>query len=296
MQARILTIDKNLAVSTPAIFRASALSAADRLPILSVVLNRALGLLSQGDEVSVGELGAIVEEDVVMTASLLSIANSALYGRNSKVASVRQAIARIGVQKTRNVLLGLNVSRWFHAVRVPPPWSSVRFNAHSLAAATMSNLVAQRVPSENPEWAFMAGLLHDIGLPLIAVGLPEQFKAIVAQPGDDAQLIKRERELLGFTHFDLGAEMLARWNCPPMVQEVARFCECTEFQYDPLGLGAAVKAGSLLADANGISIFESQADDIRAIDLLDALEIPAPDQFIATFKTEYNELQACAAG
>jgi HD-like signal output (HDOD) protein len=49
------------------------------MPLLSVVLNRALGLLSQGDDVSVRDLSAVIEEDVVITGNLLSIANSALY-------------------------------------------------------------------------------------------------------------------------------------------------------------------------------------------------------------------------
>jgi len=283
-------------VPTQNALRSSALRAADRLPLLSVVLHRALGLLLKGDNVSISDLGGVIEEDVVIAGSLLSIANSAFYGRHSRVASVRQAIARLGVHKTRNVLLGLTVSKWFSAVPAKGLWSSARFNAHSIAAATLSDLIVQSVPSGDPEWAFMAGLLHDIGLPLIAVGLPEQFRAIAMHTGNDLQMIERERELLGFTHFDLGAEMLARWNCPPMVQEAARFCERTEFQFDqPLNLGTAVKTASLLADATGISLFDSGEDDGFATELLAVLEIPAPVKFMETFRTEYNGLQACAA-
>jgi putative nucleotidyltransferase with HDIG domain len=283
-------------VPTPSVLRASALKAADRLPLLSVVLHRALGLLAQGDDVSVGDLGVVIEGDVVISGSLLSIANSALYGRYSRVASVRQAIARLGIHKTRNALLGLTVSRWLNTVRVPGRWSSSRFNSHSLAVATLSDLIVQRVPSANPEWAFVAGLLHDVGLPLIAVGLPEQFQAITMNAGNDLQIVERERELLGFTHFDIGAEMLAGWHCPPIVQEAARFCERAEFPYElPLNLGATVKTASLLADANGIAIFGSSEDASLTTELLAALEIPAPVEFIATFEREYSGLRACAA-
>ncbi len=174
----------------PDVLRASALRAADRLPLLSVVLSRALGLLSQGDDVSVKDLSTVIEEDVVVTGSLLSIANSALYRGNSRVASVRPAIVRLGLHKTRNVLLGLTVSRCFKSVRVPGPWSSTRFNAHSLAVATLSDLIVQSAPCENAEWAFMAGLLHDIGLPLIAVGLPEQYRVIAMQAGSEADIVE----------------------------------------------------------------------------------------------------------
>ena len=280
----------------PDVLRASALRAADRMPLLSVVLKRALGLLAQGDDVSVKDLSTVIEEDVVITGSLLAIANSALYCGNTRIASLRPAIARLGLNKTRNVLLGLTVSRCFTSVRAPGPWSSIRFNAHSLAVATLSGFIVQSVRSENAEWAFMAGLLHDIGLPLIAVGLPEQYRVIAMQAGSDADIVEHEREVLGFTHFDLGAEMLARWNCPAMVQEATRFSETREVPSErPLSLGAVVKTASLLADASGISIFDSNKDNDVAIPILDALGIAAPLDFIAKFEAEYSNVQACAA-
>jgi HD-like signal output (HDOD) protein len=285
-----------MTVAPPNTLRALALKAADRLPRVSVGLNRALGLFSQGDDVRVQDLGAVIEDDPVITGTLLSIANSAFYRREEGVSSARRAIARLGVHKTRNVLLSLTVSRWFNAAQVPEPWSSVRFNAHALAAATFSDLITRNVPAKNSEWAFVAGLLHEIGLPLIAIGLPEQFRAITAGSAGDAQIVEREQELLGFTHFDLGAEILERWNCPRVVQEATRFCQRTEFSSErPLELGAAVKAATLLADASGISLYDSREDASVAATLLGALKVPAPVEFLATFRAEYGALQGSAA-
>jgi HD-like signal output (HDOD) protein len=183
----------------------------------------------------------------------------------------------------------------FYASHAPEPWSSIRFNAHALAVATLSDLIARNVPSGNGEWAFVAGLLHEIGLPLIAIGLPEQYRAITMNASSDEQIIEREREVLGFTHFDLGTELLDRWNCPLVVQEAIRFCERTEFTYEqPLELGAVVKSANLLAEANGISIFDSSEDIGLATELLGVLKIPAPVEFIATFRMEYGTLHAGA--
>jgi len=276
-------------------FRATAIRSADRLPLLSSVLHRAIRLLSQGDDVSISDLGAVIEEDAVITGSVLSIANSAIYARNSSVASVRRAIARLGVRKTRNVLLGLTVSKCFNSVPILGTWSLTRFNEHSLAVATLGDLIVQSVPSGDPEWAFMAGLLHDIGLPLIAAGLPEEFRVITTHAHSDLEIVERERELLGFTHFDLGAELLARWNCPSVVQEAVWFCESAELSPEhPLKLGAVVKSASLLADANGVSTLDTVEDQDQTTELLDALKIPSPGEFIARFRLEYNGLQAVA--
>ena len=102
--------------------------------------------------------------------------------------------------------------------------------------------------------------------------------------------------MLGFTHFDLGAELLARWNCPAIVQEATRFGDSREVSNQrPLNLGAVVKTASLLADASGISIFDSSADEDQVIQLLEALGIPVPLDFIAKFEAEFSNVQACAA-
>jgi hypothetical protein len=81
-----------------------------------------------------------------------------------------------------------------------------------------------------------------------------------------------------------------------MVQEATRFSETREVPSErPLSLGAVVKTASLLADASGISIFDSNKDNDVAIPILDALGIAAPLDFIAKFEAEYSNVQACAA-
>ncbi len=275
--------------------RAQALRAADMLPVVAGVLQRTLQLFLQHDDLSVAQLSSNIEQDVVMAASILSIANSAMYGGRSPIASVRPAVARLGINKTRNVLLGMSVTRAFKKVKVPTPWSLTQFNAHSLAAATLSDLIARNVRSEDPEWAFMAGLLHDIGLLIIATGLPDQIEILLKQTGGDVGLVERERELLGFTHFELGAELISRWNCPIPVQEATQFCQRSTFAFDqPLTLGAVVKSATLIADSQKISNFKSTHDEDVTNELLEALEIAKPVQFLAAFQSNYNELQICA--
>ncbi len=277
--------------------RDRALKAADTLPVVAGVLQKTLGLYKDHENVSVARLATSIEQDVVITGTILSIANSAMYGGRSTVSNLRQAIARVGINKTRNVLLGLSVTRGFRTIRVKTPaWSLARFNAHSLASAALSDLIVRNVRSADAEWAFLAGLLHDIGLLVIAAGLPEEFGAIMQGSGGDATLIEQEQALLGFTHFDLGAEMISRWNCPVAVQEAARFCQSASADLEqPLALGAVVKSATVIADSQRISNFNSfQNPDITG-ELLEALEINRPEQFIAEFRADYNDLQSNAA-
>jgi hypothetical protein len=77
-----------------------------------------------------------------------------------------------------------------------------------------------------------------------------------------------------------------------MVQEAVWSCEGAESSNEhPPKLGAIVKTASLLADANGITTFETGEDSARAIELLEALAIPAPVEFMAKFKREFSALQ-----
>jgi HD-like signal output (HDOD) protein len=275
--------------------RASAMQAADKLPLFSVILQRALFLFSQGDDVSIDKVSSVIEQDVVTAGSILSIANSALYGRGTRVASIRQAVNRLGIDKTRNALLGLSVARLFKGVQLPEPWSASRFNTHSLATAVLSDLIATNTPALDAEWGFLTGLLHDIGLFLLVAGLPDTLAAITVNGGDDFHVVERERELFGFTHFDLGTELLARWNCPREVQDAVQACQQTVVQYDAkLSLGAVTKTASLLADACGISTFNSTYDQELADSLLSEIKIVDPVRFMKSFEREYSGLKATA--
>jgi HD-like signal output (HDOD) protein len=271
-----------------------ALRAADALPAVPGVLQSALGLFVRRDDLSVAQLAAKIERDVVITGTILAISNSAFYGGYNRVSSVRQAIARVGINKTRNVLLGLSVIRSMRRVKLSAPWSLTRFNAHSLAAAILCDLIVQHVPTVDPEWAFLAGLLHDIGLLVIAFGLPDQLGAIANYPGAD--LIEQELAVLGFTHFEVGADMISRWNCPAAVQKATLFNEFPGFGFKkPLSLGAVVTTATLIADSQGISIFEPHVDRTLAVQLLEALDIASPDRFMAEFQSAHRELQAITA-
>jgi HD-like signal output (HDOD) protein len=276
--------------------RARALKAADSLPVVAGVLQETIGLYSQHDDLSITKLAGSIERDVVIAGSVLAIANSAMYGGNNTISNLRQAIARIGMNKTRNVLLGLSLTRGFRKVKIHGTWTLARFNAHSLAAATLSDLIVRKARSTDPEWAFLSGLLHDIGLLIIAVGLPEEFATLMAHTGGDATLIEQERALLGFTHFELGAEMISKWNCPQAAQQAARTCQLSSVDLEqPLALGAVVKSATTIADSQGISNFNSVQDRDITGELLEALRIAQPVEFMEEFRTDYNDLQRCSA-
>jgi HD-like signal output (HDOD) protein len=185
------------------------------------VLTRLLATLADED-VSFGELAAIIETDAVLAGNLLRVVNSPLYGRIATINSVRHAVAILGSAKIRNLVLGLSVSRRWAGARVPGKWNPRQFNAHSLAVAVLSDLVALELPVPYPEGAFTAGLLHDVGKLLIALAMPEEFETISGvyeSGGDSAE--DCELDVTGVTHAEISGAILEKWKLPKPIQQGA---------------------------------------------------------------------------
>jgi putative nucleotidyltransferase with HDIG domain len=192
------------------------LEAVDKLPPFSPVLSRLLATLADED-VSSGELAAIIETDAVLAGNLLRVVNSPLYGRIATINSVRRAVAILGSMKIRNMVLGMSVARRWAGTRTPPQWNARQFNLHSLAVAVLADLVAIESRIDYPEGAFTAGLLHDVGKLLIAIASPAEFEMMMQHDGEPGM------EASALCHAEISAAILEKWKLPAPIVEAARF-------------------------------------------------------------------------
>src|SRR5882724_1393718 len=201
----------SMGTTTNAAARDRIMGELDKLPPFSPVLTRLLATLAD-DDVSFGQMAAIIETDAVLAGNLLRVVNSPLYGRIATINSVRHAVAILGSVKIRNLVLGLSVSRRWAGAHVPGKWAARQFNAHSLAVAVLSDLVALDSPVPYPEGAFTAGLLHDVGKLLIAIAVPAEFEAIwdFYQSGGDSAG-DCEMDILGVTHAEVSGAIQEKW-------------------------------------------------------------------------------------
>ena len=247
--------------------RAKALRALGDLPPFSPVLNRLLASLAEED-VSFARVGDLIEKDTVVAGNILRLVNSALYGRSGTINSVRHAVSLLGVNKLRNAVLGMSITRMWNDVRTPPGWSMARFNLHSVSAAVLADLLAQHLPVEYPEGAFVAGLLHDIGRLLMALGLRDEFPRILQCYRESGRtLLACEEEIAGVTHPELSAAVLAAWRLPDLIQTAAAFhhnpgADRAGNSSGELKLSHVVHAADQFINASGTSILEelNQAD------------------------------------
>jgi len=200
-----------------------AIRALGNLPPFPVVLNRLLASLA-GEDVPFARIGDLIEKDTVISGNLLNLVNSALYARRGTVNSVRHTLSLLGIEKVRNAVLGMSITRMWNKIQPPASWSMARFNMHSAAVATLADCIAQRLPVSYGEGAFVAGLLHDLGRLLIALSLPTDYEMIRdLHQSTGRSIFDCEVALLGFSHAELSAEALAVWNLPAPIRNAVLY-------------------------------------------------------------------------
>ena len=242
--------------------RERALRAIDRLPPFSPMLTKLVAAMARED-VSFAELAGLIEKDTVIAAHVLRVVNSAAYGHTGAIGSIRHALTLMGLTKLRNTVFGLSMSRMWMSVRTASGWNASSFNQHSVATGILADQLATTVPTNYPEGAFVAGLLHDIGKLLIAVSFPDEFAHIDRLCREGPGHVSHEREILGFDHAELSACAMARWNLPAEVQEAAHYHHVPEqasSRPGELPLALIIHSADRVANLLRLELFPAESD------------------------------------
>jgi len=278
--------------------RERSLLALGQLPPFSPILNRLIASLASED-VSFAKIADLIEKDTALAGNILRLVNSALYGFPGTVNSIRHAVSLLGLNKLRNAALTMSVARMWNQVKTPAGWSTANFNQHSVGVAILADLLAQKMHVEYAEGAFAAGLFHDLGLLLIAIGLPEEYKQMTLLCQQSKQWkVEYEILVLGMTHAELSAEALAHWNLPEPIQTAVRYhvdpdSDPTPVKSDQITLSRVLSAADRYVKGKGIfvSLFESPSD--QADDVLETLGLGERLPVILTdFENEFSAIKA----
>ena len=182
----------------------------DDLPSLPVVVMELLNSIDQ-DDVDISVLAKKVSHDQALTAKTLRLANSSLYGLQVKVTTIQQAITYLGFQTTRNLITAAAVTGCF-AEGHCPGFDHKAFWRHSIATAACAKVLARQMRF-NQDYAFTAGLLHDIGRLVLVSCFPNQYSETIAYRAEhDCYLLDAERTVLGVDHVDAGLALAEHWN------------------------------------------------------------------------------------
>jgi putative nucleotidyltransferase with HDIG domain len=238
---------------------------ADRLvlPTLPVAADKCLQLLRDAD-VNLKAVARTLERDPMLSARVLRAANAAAFGGQS-VSHVEQAVTRLGVQKLKVLLIDASARKVFES-RDPRIAEAFRLLwEHSVAVALLARDVAALSSVGDPDVAYLAGLLHDIGKPVLGAMMLEAEKMVVgSRPG--STWIRAEDWLAGVqkVHRHVGVTLAEHWQLPELVKRT--IAESSE--YDSTNRQSAVNAvcfANALAKANGFYPGPCDVDDANAL-------------------------------
>lgn len=185
------------------------LAAKDALPTLPQVVRYILETLND-DNANADALVQHLNTDPAIVARLLAAANSSAFGLAAQVASTRQAILVLGLSTVRTITLATALMERLGNVGR----DGRQLWRHSLGVATCARSIAESI-DHNPEAAFSAGLLHDIGQLLMAAVAPQAVAlAIEYTRSGEVPIVAAEQAVFGYDHALVGAELARLWRLP----------------------------------------------------------------------------------
>jgi len=198
-------------------------------PVLRGVVARMRALPSQPDvytrlmravrseDVGMEDIAAIVEENPSVAARVLQLVNSAFFGLPRPTASIREAVVFIGTKTLRTLVLSVEA---FRDLELGPHSQGLNPEALQEHAVTTARIAAEMVPVADREVAYSAGLLHSIGLLVLASQLPEDWVRIVGEAREQGRPLQEvEKLVLGVDHGQIAAALLSLWGLPHDVIE-----------------------------------------------------------------------------
>jgi putative nucleotidyltransferase with HDIG domain len=208
---------------------------------------RVLRLLDDS-EVSIRRLAEALTRDPALTAEVLRVANSAVYGYGLALRSFSEVVMRLGLRRIRTLVLGVATSRMLARPLFGYGLGREALWQHARSTAQSAFYLAQVVHFPECEAAYVAGLLHDIGKVVLDRYILEEGQQLaeVIRAGD-VRHWQAEQQLFGMDHAAAGAIMARKWQFPP------ELIEAIQFHHLPASAGANPILPAIVHVANALA-------------------------------------------
>lgn len=174
-------------------------------------------------QISFDRLAQLIGQDPALSARVIAVANSAAFDRGHKTGTIKSVLITLGLDTVKGIAVTASVQQYFIRFNALPEAELARLWAHALGCACTARALAGLVQYPSPDEAFIAGLLHDIGLLALAANRPQAYLALRAEAADEGDGLEDELEQFGVRHDELGGWLLDHWQFPPMLADAVRY-------------------------------------------------------------------------
>lgn len=225
----------------------------DEISSLPHVMTQVLDVVNN-PQTSVADLKTVVESDPALMARVLRTVNSSVYGLRVRAESVHRAISLLGFNEVRDLAVTASVADLFGKEVEVGTYRRKGLWRHLVCVALGARMVASRAGLEKFEEAYLAGLLHDLGIILIDQYLHQAFLEVVRDLSPDSTLCAIERRHLGFEHTQLGSRVAENWRFPEHALATIRFHHSSDaYTGNHQSVVQAVEVANYLCSSKGIS-------------------------------------------
>ncbi|MEO6976341.1 MAG: HDOD domain-containing protein [Gallionella sp.] len=209
----------------PTIDLKQAVGRLDSLPAMPIIARKLLALKLDNDQ-DERQMLLLIAQDPLISARIIGLANSPLFGASRKISTVQDASLLLGLKKVQSVATGLalmsQMNKSVGRLNIPALWE------HNMGIAFAMLAIGHAMPAKmriNDDLTFLAGMLHDVGYSVLAHLDAERSDELqtrmITEPNRLALDI--ELEIVGLAHDELGAELARHWGLPKEIVTAIRF-------------------------------------------------------------------------
>ncbi len=258
------------------------------LPSIPMVILEVSKIL-ENPNASAKDLSKIISQDQGLTAKVLTIANSPLYGLPRRVSTIEFAIVVLGFSQIKNLVYALTLMEAFKSNKTKS-WYKKKFWAHSFVTGILAKRISDDLGYPKSGEALTAGLLHDLGISVIQRYFPEEFEEIVALVEKEEMLYtSAEERVLGLTHEEIGYMLITKWNLPLNLGDSIRYHHKPSKAKTNSKLAAIVHFADYMTQVTGIGDFNWDENIQLDNGIIDILGLGS-DAYVGALISTYSKV------
>lgn len=236
------------------------------LPTMPTIVIEALNIIGNPKS-NINQLSDIISKDINMTTQILKMVNSAYYGFPNQITTINKAMALMGFNKVKSLILSVATKPMMLSICGKHLWE------HSIKCAVGCQTISKSLGMGETDEAFVMGLLHDIGKMVLETYNKEALNEIQKLVGLGADRLTAEKMMFGFNHAEIGQELVSKWNLPSIIQSAARYHHRPQDSEVPSVIGIVYVADRVIQDQIKYPILESEIADMLDFDIPDPLSL-----------------------
>ena len=233
-------------------------------------------------------LGALIERDPVISLRLISIANSPVYRGVQEITNVRNALPRLGLKETLNIVFGIANKNLYDSSRAQFKILMDKLWVHSLATAYAAKALGQKLGFEDPDNLFLMGLIHDVGKAVLLKAFSDE---LAAKSYNLEAIVANINE----AHLSVGAMLIKRWGFSSQVINTVMHHEGGDYTKDTAREILVIHLANMMTRTLGYSLYSDKDinfEELAAVQLLkiDPGSLPAIGEEVKNIVSEVAHL------